>query len=130
MDQSARGAFVPVGTPLLCDGGDDFRTRAARFLMDPVLPAIMLLVIATLTVAIIVLLVTTVATAVLHAQPELGNVVDPLAGPSSNSAALYEDDFLYPGDALGGDEMARAGFWASSRLNDRYDDAPLARGNP
>ena len=86
MDQSARGAFVQVGTHVLYGGEHDSRTRVARFLMDPVLPALMLLVIAVLTVAIIVFVVTTVAGAVLHGQPDLGNVVDPWIGMTSGSA--------------------------------------------
>jgi hypothetical protein len=115
MGQIARGAFVPVGTRVLYGSEHDFRTRAARFLMDPVLPALMLLIIATLTVAIIVLMVTTVASAVLRAQPELGNVVDPWLGMSATSAAAYEDDFLYPGDALAAERMDAAVFWANSQ---------------
>jgi hypothetical protein len=87
MSHTARGGFVPVGTHALYAHADDFRTRAARFLMDPVLPVLMLLVIAILTVAIIVLMVTTIAGAILHAQPQLGNVVDPWFMAGSASAA-------------------------------------------
>jgi hypothetical protein len=86
MGQIAGGAFVPVGTHVLYGGEHDFRTRAARFLMDPVLPALMVLIIATLTVAIIVMLVTTVASAVLQAQPDVGNVIDPWLAAGSASA--------------------------------------------
>ncbi len=108
MGQSARGMFIPAGTHVLYGDGEDFRTRAARFLVDPVLPAFMVVVIGVLTVAIIVLLVTTIATTVLHNQPEIGNVVDPWFGLTSSSAVPYGAAFIEEG-------MDRTGFWASSR---------------
>ncbi len=87
MGQMIRGAFVPAGTHVLYGSEHDFRTRAARFLMDPVLPALMVLIIATLTVAIIVMLVTTIASAILRAQPDVGNVIDPWLAVGSAFAA-------------------------------------------
>ncbi len=127
MGQIARGAFVPVGTHVLYGSEHDFRTRAARFLMDPVLPALMVLIIATLTVALIVLMVTTVASAVLRAQPELGNVVDPWLGVSSASAAAYEGDFLCSHDMPAAEGMDATAFWADSQSGDRFDLDPTGR---
>jgi hypothetical protein len=120
MGQMIRGAFVPVGTHVLYGGEHDFRTRAARFLMDPVLPALMVLIIAALTVAIIVLLVTTIASAVLRSQPDVGNVIDPWLAVGHDSAAVY-DDSSYSDDAVSA-EGTHGGGWLDAR--------PLARWTP
>ncbi len=100
MGQTARGAFVPVGTHVLYGESHDFRTRLARYLMDPVLPALMVVLIGVLTVAIIVLLVTTVATAILHAQPDVGSIIDPWLGISSDSSLPCDEDIFYPDDSF------------------------------
>jgi hypothetical protein len=117
MEQALKHAIVPTGTHVLYGDDHDFRTRAANYLMDPVLPVVTLLFISALTVAIIVIMVTAIATAFLHAQPE--NVIDPWANVSSSSGMPYDDEPVYPGDA-----------WLESRTNGAIEPPTVARWMP
>jgi hypothetical protein len=119
MSHAIKGVFVPAGPHALCGGAEDFRTRLARYLVDPVLPAILLLVIAAVTIATIVLIVMTVAGSFLHVQPQLENVTDPWMDIRSDSAVWYEDDLVYPGDTFPVDGMEMGGLELDSQRMDR-----------
>jgi hypothetical protein len=113
-----KNATVPTGTHVL-GGKGGFRTRMMNYLADPVLPVVTLLCISALTIAVIVVMVTAVATAFVHTQAQAGPVIDPWAGISSNCGRPYEDEPTYPGDA-----------WLESRASNLSRDPAVARWTP
>ncbi len=80
------------GRPALHGQADDFRTVLKRYLLDPVLPLLALASMSALTVAVIVLVATTVAGAGPHIQDGTAQPLDPWSdwcfGPA---AAGYPD---------------------------------------
>jgi hypothetical protein len=121
------GAFAPGGTHVLYRGEHDFRTRVAKFLEDPVLPAVALLLISALTIATIVLMVTTVATALLNAQSRVSDVIDPWLGLSSAPPVPYEDDAVNPYDTSSPAAMEKRSRWPDSESGGRPVFAQVPR---
>jgi hypothetical protein len=96
------------------------QTPLKRYFLDPVLPVLTLLSMSALTVALLVVIVTTVA----DMDPQLPGSyvsVDPWAGWGGGStAALYQDQGTYADMAISADLTEDREPWSGSPINDPF----------
>ena len=89
-----RGRDGGCGRPALHGKAGDFRTVLEQYLLDPVLPLLALASMSALTVAVIVLLATTVAGAGLHVQEGAAQRLDPWSGWCFGPASAGYGDLM------------------------------------